>query len=145
MEEVINEVVEETKKYEFKKLGADDIFTMVNIISKIGINKFAQCLQNDEVQSLVSNLKGKKKVEKDDISIIAGAGVFLTVAQVILEGMPKCKDDIYTLLSNTSNLSLEEVKALDGVTFFEMIIDFVKKEEFMDFIKAASRFVKKAN
>lgn len=135
----------QTVKYEFNKIGADDIFTMVSIISKIGVNKFSQCLQGEEMRELVSKLKSNKNVTKDDISIVAGAGVLLNVAQVIFEGMPKCKDDIYKLLSDTSNLSLEEVKALDGVTFFEMIIDFVKKEEFMDFIKAASKFAKKGN
>jgi hypothetical protein len=137
--------MEEVKKYEFKKLVADDIFTMVNIISKIGINKFANCFKSEEVQELVKSLKGKKSVKSDDISLIVGGSIFLEVAQVILEGMPKCKDDVYTLLSNTSNLSIEDIKTLDGVTFFEMIIDFVKKEEFMDFIKAASRFANKGN
>lgn len=135
----------EEAKYEFRKIMADDIFTMVSIISKIGVNKFSQCLQSDEMRELVSKLKSNKNVSKDDISIVAGAGVLLNIAQVIFEGMPKCKDDIYKLLVDTSNLTLEEVKSLDGVTFFEMIIDFVKKEEFMDFIKAASKFAKKEN
>lgn len=133
--------MEEVKKYEFRKLVADDIFTMVSIISKIGVNKFAQCFRSEDVQKLIKETKEKG----EDVSLIVGGSIFLEIAQIILEGMPKCKEDIYKLLSNTSNISLEELKTLDGVTFFEMIIDFVKKEEFMDFIKAASRFVTKEN
>lgn len=137
--------MEEVKKYEYRKLIADDIFTMVNIISKIGINKFVNCFRGAEVTELVKSLKGKKDVKAGDIPVLVGGSIFLEVAQVIFEGMPKCKEDIYTLLSNTSNLSIEEIKTLDGVTFLDMIIDFVKKEEFIDFIKAASRFAKTEN
>lgn len=139
------EVTAEEKKYEFRKLGASDLFTMVSIISKIGVNKFTNCLKSEGVQDLVKDLADKKTINTADISLIAGGGVLFEVVQIILEGMPKCENEIYILLSNTSNLSLEEVKALDAVTFFEMITDFVKKEEFMDFIKAASKFVTKAN
>lgn len=143
MEEVKNEVIEEIKKYTFRRLEANDIFTMVNIVSKIGVNKFAQCFKSDDIKTLVKDMQNKKEVKAEDISLIVGGSIFLEIAQVILEGMPKCKDDIFKLLSDTSNLSLEELKTLDGVTFFEMIIDFVKKEEFMDFIKAVSRLVTK--
>ncbi len=130
----------EEKKYEFRKLMATDIFTMTKIISLIGVNRFANCFKNEEVQKLMGDLK-----ENTDTTLLVGAGVFLEVAQVILESLDKCEEHIFKLLSDTSNLSLEEVKSLDGVTFFEMIIDFIKKDEFMDFIKAASKFVNKKN
>lgn len=130
----------EEKKYEFRKLIATDIFTMTKIISLIGVNRFANCFKNEEVQKLMGDLK-----ENADVELLVGGGIFLEVAQVILEGLDKCEEYIFKLLSDTSNLSLEEVKTLDGVTFFEMIIDFIKKDEFMDFIKAASKFVNKKN
>lgn len=130
----------EEKKYEFRKLIATDIFTMTKIISLIGVNRFANCFKNEEVQKLMKDLK-----ENADVELLVGGGIFLEVAQVILEGLDKCEEYIFKLLSDTSNLSLEEVKTLDGVTFFEMIIDFIKKDEFMDFIKAASKFVNKKN
>lgn len=132
--------MEENKKYEFRKLMATDIFTMTKIISLIGVNRFANCFKNEEVQKLMKDLK-----ENADVELLVGGGIFLEVAQVILEGLDKCEEYIFKLLSDTSNLSLEEVKTLDGVTFFEMIIDFIKKDEFMDFIKAASKFVNKKN
>lgn len=128
------------KKYEFRKLIATDIFTMTKIISLIGVNRFANCFKNEEVQKLMGDLK-----ESTDVDILVGGGIFLEVAQVILEGLDKCEEHMFKLLSDTSNLSLEEVKSLDGVTFFEMIVDFIKKDEFKDFIKVASKFAKKEN
>ena len=138
MEEV-KEMVE-TPKYILHTPKAPDIFTLASIIGAIGVNKFSSCLQNEEVQKLVKGISKKKTVSNEDISMIAGIGVFTEIAQIVLVGMPVCEEKVYKLLSDTSNLSLEEVKALDGVTFIEMIVDFFKTN--MDFIKAASKYVK---
>lgn len=140
MEEVKNEVVEETPKYILHTPKAPDIFTMASIIGKIGVNKFSSILKKDEIQTLVKDVSEKKSIDSEDISMITGIGVFTEIAQIILVGMSECEEDLYKLLSNTSNLTIEEVKELDGVTFLEMIIDFFKRN--MDFIKAASKYVK---
>lgn len=138
MEEIKKEA--ETPKYILSTPKAPDIFTMTSIIGKIGVNKFSNILQKEEIQKLVKDVSNKKSVSNEDISMITGIGVFTEIAQIILVGMEKCEDDLYKLLSNTSNLTIEEVKELDGVTFLEMIIDFFKRN--MDFIKAASKYVK---
>lgn len=140
MEEIKNEVVETTPKYILQTPKAPDIFTLANIIGKIGVNKFASILKKEEIQTLAKDVSKKKSIDNEDISMITGIGVFTEIAQIILVGMPVCEEDIYKLLSSTSNLTVEEVKDLDGVTFLEMIIDFFKRN--MDFIKAASKYVK---
>lgn len=142
-EEVVvttKEAVEETPKYILHTPKAPDIFTLASIIGKIGVNKFASILQKEEIQNLAKEMSKKKSISSEDISTITGIGIFTEVAQVILMGMPVCEDDVYKLLSSTSNLTIDEVKELDGVTFVEMIIDFFKEN--MDFIKAASKYVK---
>lgn len=138
MEEIKNEA--ETLKYILHTPKAPDIFTLANIIGKIGVNKFASILKKDEIQALAKDVSKKKSINSEDISMITGIGVFTEIAQIILVGMPVCEEDIYKLLSSTSNLTVEEVKELDGVTFLEMIIDFFKRN--VDFIKAASKYVK---
>ena len=138
MEEV-KEMVE-TPKYILHTPKAPDIFTLASIIGAIGVNKFSSCFQNEEVQKLVKGISKNKGVNKEDVSMFVGIGVFTEIAQIVLVGMPVCEDKVYKLLADTSNLSLEEVKALDGVTFIEMIVDFFKTN--MDFIKAASKYVK---
>ena len=140
MEEIKNEVVEETPKYIFHDPKAPDVFTMAGIIGKIGVNKFSNLLQKEEIQSLAKDISKKKSITNDDISFITGIGVFAEITQIILGNIDKCEEDFYKLLSSTSNLTIEEVIDLDGVTFVEMIIDFFKRN--MDFIKAASKYVK---
>ena len=66
----------------------------------------------------------------------------MELAEVVLTNMNKCENEIYQLLSNVSNLSVKEVETLDAVIFLEMIIDFVKKDEFKDFFKVVSRLSK---
>ena len=140
MEEKNKEAVEKTPKYILQTPKAPDIFTLASIIGKIGVNKFSSLLQKEEIQKLAKDVSKKKGISNDDISMITGIGVFTEIAQIILVGMPVCEEDVYKLLSNTSNLTIDEVKELDGVTFLEMIIDFFKRN--MDFIKAASKYVK---
>ena len=50
------------KNYELRKLCADDIFPMVNIISKIGIENMADCFDAKEMADIMNNL-GKIKIE----------------------------------------------------------------------------------
>ena len=66
----------------------------------------------------------------------------LEIANVILGNLPKCEKEIFQMLSQTSNLTEKQVRALDMVTFFEMVIDFIKKDEFRDFIKVVSKLFK---
>ena len=136
--EEIKEAIE-TPKYILHTPKATDVFTLAKIIGKIGVNKFSSVLQKEEIQTLAKDVSKKKSISNEDISMITGIGVFTEIAQIILVGMPVCEDDIYKLLSDTSNLTIDEVKELDGVTFLKMIIDFFKRN--MDFIKDASKYV----
>ena len=130
----------DTKIYEFRKLKSEDTFLMFRILGKIGVNEFTECLEKDSVKQMFGLAE-----RTDDATTIMGMSVVLEVANIVLGNLPKCETEIYQLLSNTSNLSVKQVKELDFVVFMEMVIDFVKKEEFADFIKVASRLFKSAN
>lgn len=136
------EVAIPEKPYTFRLLGAPDIFLMSKIISKIGIKEFKTCFEADGIKNLIQNaVVDKAQNGGNDTDIIGvGAGVALELASVILTNLPKCEADIYQMLSQTSNLSVEEIKAPgNAVMFLEMVIDFIKKEEFRDFIKVVSK------
>lgn len=128
------------KEYEFRKLNATDVFVMSKIIGKIGINEFTGCLEHDAVKKMLLSITEDGKTE--ETASVVGISVVLEVANVIFANLPKCENDIYQLLSQTSNLSVEEVKKLDFVVFTKMILEFVKKDEFKDFIKVVPEFLK---
>lgn len=135
----MTEQIEKTENkvhYEFRKLGAVDVAPMCKIIGKIGINEFSKCF---EAESVLSLLRGGKK---ENITDLAGIQVMLEVANIIITHIPEVEKDMFTLLASVSGLSVDEIKVLDFVTYTEMIINFVKKEEFKDFIGVVSKLFK---
>lgn len=124
------------KVYTFRTLQATDVFLMFKILGKIGINEFAECFGKESVQKMFSTLTGEKAVA--NFTQTMGIAITLEVVNVILGNLPKCEQEIFQMLSSTSNLSVDQVKELDFPTFTAMVIDFVKKDEFKDFIKVVS-------
>lgn len=134
------EVVE--KPYQFRMLSSRDVFLMFKIISKIGINEFMDCFDKGGVMSVIQNLTAEER-ETDSGAMLAAASVLLEVANVIMGNLHKCEEDVYQLLATTSNMTVEQITAEgNGVMFVEMVIDFIKKPEFPDFIKVVSRLFK---
>ena len=129
-----------TTKYTFRRLNSTDVFLMFKIIGKIGINDFAKCFEQNNLQALIKNSK-----DMDKTAAMVGISVVLDMANIIVSNLPKCEKEIYEMLSNVSNLTIDEVKALDFVTFTEMVIEFIKKEEFKDFFKVVLRLFKSEN
>lgn len=117
--------------YEFRKLNATDTFLMFKILSKININELVKGISADSVKDMVGG----------DTTAL-GMAVMMEMVSLLLTNLPKCENEIYQLLENTSNLTVAEIKALDFATFTEMVIDFVKKEEFRDFVKVVSKSFK---
>ena len=151
--ETTAEVVAEAKKpYEFRKLGAPDVFDMVRIINKIGIKDFKACIEGDGIKGIIRQMVEDKKAEAEkaeaadessnDESVVieVGVGVAMEIASVLFEKLPCIETDLYKLLAQTSNLSVEEIKAPGhAVMFLEMVVDFLQKEEFPDFIRVVSK------
>lgn len=128
------------KPYTFRLLGAPDIFLMAKIINQIGIKEFKACFESDGINNLIQQMMAKEAKSDDSNIVSVGVGVAVEIASVILGNLPKCENDIYQMLSQTSNLTIEEIKAPgNAVMFLEMVVDFIKKEEFRDFIKVVSK------
>lgn len=128
--------------YNFRRLNSTDIFLMTKIIGKIGINEFTTCLEKDSVKNLLGSITGN---ESHANPTMVGISVILEAANVIMGNISKCESEIYQLLANVSGMSVKEIKGLDGVVFFEMVLDFVQKEEFRDFIRVVSKRFNLAN
>ena len=123
---------------EFKQLKSSDMFIMFKIINKIGLNEIKNQLEPKTIEKLVDSFKGKGKAkDKDSLMYSVGLSVSIEMVNVIIGNLPKCEDEIYTLLSRVSGKSKKEISELDMVTFTEYIVEFVKKDEFKDFTKVA--------
>ena len=132
------EIMQTEKPYVFRKLSTEDIFPMLKLMNKIG---FKELKENESLKNVLFMFAGgtvKGKIDPNKL----GIDMFLELACVITECIPKCENELYTLLANTSNLSIDEIKTQSPAVTFEMIVDFVKKEEFGDFFKVVSKLFK---
>ena len=124
---------EEKKAYTLRALEAKDVFIVSKIIGSIGIKEFRASFESDAVKAAMKN------AQNTDVMAV-GMTVFLDIADVIFRNIPKCEKDVYTFLASLSGI--EEVESLPMVTFIEMIIDVIKKEEFKDFMTVVSKLFK---
>lgn len=139
MSENVN-VAENEKAYELRNLTADDVFPMFQIISKIGIREFKSCFESPDVKKAVERMAAG---EKDQGAITAiGVAVAFDLASVIISNMASCKNDIYLLLSQLSGKTVKEIAALPMMTFMNMIVDVIKKDEFKDFFQLVAGSLK---
>lgn len=141
MSEILN-VEAKAKPYTLRNLTADDVFPMIQIINKIGFKEFKNCFNSPDVQSVIT--KSMSGAADKDSLISVGVAVGIDIASVVIANTERCKPDLYSLLAGLSGMSVAEIGKLPIATFFEMIVDVVKKDEFKDFFGVVSKFLKSA-
>lgn len=124
---------------EMRKLKTDDIFPTLRIINKIGLEEIKNNLDSEKISKI---MEANRDTNKEDRIYAVGASVAFELAQTIIKNIPCCKDDIYDLFAGLTGMSNEEIGNMDLIPFTEMVVEFFKKEEFKDFIKVVSTFIK---
>lgn len=128
----------EGKSVELRSLTSDDIFPMISILSKIGIKNIKNCFDGEETRKAIADMvSGKTNADLESV----GLSVALDIAGLVMENLPKCKDDLYLFLAQLSGKKQKEIAAMPMADFTRMIIAVVKKEEFKDFFQAVSEFM----
>lgn len=123
--------------YELRKMTSADIFPMCTIIKKIGIDEVKKIINSPELMSLVSNSKGK-----DDRTTAIGMSFMLDIASLIVGNLPKCEADLYKFLASMAKTTEKELREISPADFLELVIAVMKHEDFKDFFKVASQFLK---
>ncbi len=126
------------KEYTLRNLQAKDVFLMSKIIGAIGIEEFKYAFSADFINSITSDLNGDEK----DVASAVGVEMFFEIAGIVVNNLPKCEKDVYAFISSLSGIPAKEVETLPMNTFFQIIIDVVKKDEFKDFIGVVSKLFK---
>ena len=111
-----------------RRLRADDMFTMMRLLSKLGVQDIRKCFSE-------ANISGD--TEND------GLNVALAIGGLLLEKLPGCKGEIYALLSDLSGLTAEEIAMMDMVPFTNAVLDLVTAEDFRDFFTAVMKRFKR--
>ena len=123
-----------------RKLKSTDIFPMVQILNKIGFSEIRDIITPEKLTGLLSDDKDQE--DSVDLSTILGFNLIFEIATIILKNLTKCKDDLYSFLSDVSEKSVAELEDQTPAEFLQLIIDVLKKPEFGDFFKVVSNFIK---
>lgn len=132
-------------EFELRILKSDDLFPMFGILSKIGFKDLKEIITPDKIKDMKSMISQKDDEDEDentDATTMLGVSVVMEVVSIIMKNLPSCKNEIYTFLSGLSGMTVKEIGNLDMVTFTEMIVAVVQKQEFKDFFKVVSKLFK---
>ena len=129
-------------KFELRGLKSEDMFLMFGILSKIGFKDLKNSLTPDKVTEMTTAFQKQDGQDSSDMSTFIGFNIMMEVVEIVMKNLPSCKVEIYTLLSSLSGMTVKDISDLDMVTFTEMIIAVVQKEEFKDFFKVVARLFK---
>jgi hypothetical protein len=126
------------KPYTFRQLETTDIFLMFKLLNKIG---FKDLKDNEGLKNTLFLFMGGTANGKVDVNAV-GMDIFFEVASILVDAIPRAEAELYGLLASVAGVTTEDIKKQSPAVTFEMIIDFVKKEEFKDFFKVASKLFK---
>lgn len=132
--EVMADAMLEGSLYTLRKLDAQDIAPLANIISKIGFKEFKGCFDSPAVQAGIT--EGHLDIEK------AGMTIMFDVIGIVISNIPKCIDEVFAFIASLTGFSIDEVKKLDLDIVTEIIIEIFQKEEFKKVFKVASKLFK---
>lgn len=126
-------------EYTLRTLESRDIFPVAQIVNKIGVREFRAIINRPDVLAAV----GAATDENGTIDTAkVGVAVLVELAGVLLANLETVKDDLYRLLGSLSSLSRQELETMPAPDFMQMVVDVVKKPEFVDFFRVASKLFK---
>lgn len=118
----------ENKGYTLRSLKASDVFLMTKIITKIGIKEIKNCFSSDDIKNAING------DETGDTTAV-GMQVMFELASLVVSHLSDCEREIYQFLSALSGMKAEEIAELPMTTFFDMVMDVFRKEDFSDFFR----------
>lgn len=125
----------EEKSYVMRELEGDDAFLMIRILSKIGIERLKACMEASSVKAAVAIVTSKEAdaSAKEAAMNSVGIALMLEVASTVMERLPDCRTEIYTLLAQVSGQKYEDIAHMKLIPLTRMIKEFFRKPEFSDF------------
>ena len=125
VEKTAEEVVE--RPYTLRKFNDGDLFPILKILKKIGIK--------DCKEAFVQVASGEKTLKQ--IGILAS----FDLADILIGNLTKAEEEVYSLYSDLSGLSVEEIRVMEFGTLPLMIIDSFNEVKNTSFFKVLSKLL----
>lgn len=136
----------EEKPYQLRKLSAKDISPMLRIVKKIDIRKLKNVLNDLDLSEITNAIKENQneeiKEESDNMAFAKiGEALIFEAIPLVLDALDNSIYEINKLLASVANMELTELENLDLDIYFNLIYDFINKEEFAGFMRVVSKFL----
>ena len=125
VEETVEEVVE--RPYTLRKFKDGDLWPLLQILKKIGIK--------DCKEAFVQVASGEKTLK--EIGILAS----FDLADILIGNLTKVEEEVYSLYSDMSGLSVNEIKEMEFGTLPLMIMDSFNEVKNTSFFKVLSKLL----
>ncbi|MFP7331648.1 hypothetical protein [Bacillus subtilis] len=125
---------------EMRELRGDDLFTMLNIVTKLGIkDEFVKLFDG-----AVADAKANDENEDADKSInesVMGVKVVAALLQVVLGNLSVVKHELNSLLADLTGQTEQQIADLPFSDYTGLIMAFFKKPELTDFFHSIASFL----
>ena len=130
-------------EYEMRNLQATDIFSIVKILNGIGLKNIKEAIDFEEINKIRKGMtEDNAEDNSEKVYSQVGVKVVMSIATVILENLPKIENDLYTFVGSVIGIKTKDVAKMDIGEFMDVLITIIRKEEFKDFFKRASKLIK---
>lgn len=113
---------------EMRKLSGTDLYSLINILSKVGAKELVKIYFES-----VENAKVNNATEEDLNKY--GEEFMTKIIEVFLCNLENAKDEINLLLAKLCGVTKSKIDELDLIEYGDLIIRFIKKDELLGFIK----------
>lgn len=144
-------------KFEMRELMGDDLFVLLNIISRLGIKEdivkmfqgSAELVSAQQVETLKKKHKGddaalEKALNELLTKAFEGRGMAMMAELLIrvLENLIHVKDDLNKLLADVCAVDIKTIKELGLKDYTELVVGFFKKPDLVDFMRLLASLIK---
>ena len=136
---------------EMRELRGDDLFVLLNIIGKVGIEEELVALfegttaplDPKKVEAIKKENKGDEEAIKAELDKLMnkllerrGMEVSAKLIMKVFRNIELAKNEINQMLANVCNVDIKTIKELGLKDYTEQVIAFFKKPELVDFIRS---------
>lgn len=130
-----------------RSVTVTDIMPVVGVLNKLNFKEIVSAVDASKLAMRMTSAnmpeEERKKVSDDDSALLAMiVEHFVPVIGVVLNNLPACEGPLYKWLANMCQVSEKEFRALPPAALPEALYEIINQEEFADFFKAVSKFLK---
>lgn len=111
-----------------RTLTARDIVPVCNILNKLDVK-----------QLLATITKATTNTNNTEILALEVVGA---IAQTLIQNLPKCDKELFTLLADLTGKTAKEIQDMPLSDFAQLLIDIATQEQTQDFLKLVSKLMK---